>query len=233
MIVRHYQNNSLKRLGLLLIFLLTLPSLAAVSPDSDPVSGTDRLEISKTVQQGVSPDPGFNPPVEKILSELSDDQVRRLLIEALRQQPRQTAASPAEEKKLGGLASLIKKIRQNEELAPKLLEAIKSQGVREMDDSAMIMRIKYKTRPGEQFAVRKEVYRLMQEAFKEEGIEFAHRNVTVYLPREATKTDSVNTDDQNAQLSDTDTKKMMDAGGAAAAAAIAQAEEAEKKPKSK
>ena len=181
MIVRHYQNNSLKCLGLFLIFLLTLPAFAAAPPDSDPVSGTDRLENSKTVQQGVSPDPGFTPPVEKILSKLSDDQVRRLLIEALRQQPRQTAASPAEEKKLGGLASLIKKIRQNEELAPKLLEAIKSQGVREMDDSAMIMRIKYKTRPGEQFAIRKEVYRLMQEAFKEEGIEFQSRKQKIIM----------------------------------------------------
>jgi small-conductance mechanosensitive channel len=70
------------------------------------------------------------------------------------------------------------------ELGPKLLEPIKSQGVREMDDSAMIMRVKYKTKPGDQFAIRKEVYRLMQEAFKEEGIEFAHRNVTVYMPPE-------------------------------------------------
>ena len=75
-------------------------------------------------------------------------------------------------------------IMDDPELGPKLLEPIKSQGVREMDDSAMIMRVKYKTKPGDQFAIRKEVYRLMQEAFKEEGIEFAHRNVTVYMPPE-------------------------------------------------
>jgi small-conductance mechanosensitive channel len=79
---------------------------------------------------------------------------------------------------------VYKKIMENEELAAKLLEPIKSQGIRQMDDSAMIMRVKYKTQPGEQFAIRKEVYRLMQEAFKEAGIEFAHRNVTVYLPPE-------------------------------------------------
>ena len=47
-------------------------------------------------------------------------------------------------------------IMQNEELAPKLLDKIKSQGVRQMDDSAMIMRVKYKTAPGEQFVIRKE-----------------------------------------------------------------------------
>ena len=75
-------------------------------------------------------------------------------------------------------------IMENPELGPKLLEPIKSQGVREMDDSAMIMRVKYKTKPGDQFGIRKEVYRLMQEAFKEEGIDFAHRNVTVYMPPE-------------------------------------------------
>ncbi|MGD1975178.1 MAG: mechanosensitive ion channel family protein, partial [Desulfobacterales bacterium] len=73
-------------------------------------------------------------------------------------------------------------IMQNEDLGPKLLDKIKSQGVKAMDDSAMIMRVKYKTAPGDQFDIRKEVYRLMQEAFAEEGIEFAHRNVTVYIP---------------------------------------------------
>jgi small-conductance mechanosensitive channel len=73
-------------------------------------------------------------------------------------------------------------IMNDPELGPKLMEPIKSQGVREMDDSAMIMRVKYKTKPGDQFAIRKEVYRLMQEAFREAGIDFAHRNVTVYMP---------------------------------------------------
>jgi small-conductance mechanosensitive channel len=73
-------------------------------------------------------------------------------------------------------------IMNDPELGPKLMEPIKSQGVREMDDSAMIMRVKYKTKPGDQFAIRKEVYRLIQEAFREAGIDFAHRNVTVYMP---------------------------------------------------
>ena len=57
-----------------------------------------------------------------------------------------------------------------------------------MDDAAMVMRIKYKTRPGDQFIIRKEVYRLMQEAFQEAGIELnPQRNVTVYLPPEITQ----------------------------------------------
>jgi small-conductance mechanosensitive channel len=114
---------------------------------------------------------------------------------------------------------VYEKILQNEELAPKLLGKIKSQGVREMDDSAMVMRVKYKTIPGEQFAIRKEVYRLMQEAFRKAGIEFAHRNVTVYIPPET------------AQAADGEAKRkiMQTAGAAAGVAAQAADDEAKAK----
>ncbi len=119
---------------------------------------------------------------------------------------------------------VYKKILANEELGPKLLAPIKSQGVRQMEDSAMVMRVKYKTLPGEQFAIRKEVYRLMREAFEEAGIEFAHKNVTVYIPPETTQaaSKSENPDDKLQQI--------------AAAAALAieqeQTEEADKEKKS-
>ena len=99
-------------------------------------------------------------------------------------------------------------IMQNEELAPKLLDKIKSQGVRQMDDSAMIMRVKYKTAPGQQFEIRKEVYRLMQEAFAEEGIEFAHRNVTVYIPSDTDETESSEEQDEGAMTTGTSDKKL-------------------------
>ena len=74
------------------------------------------------------------------------------------------------------------KIQENEEFAEGLMGPIKSQGVRQMDDSAMIVRVKYKTIPGKQFIIRREVYRLIQKEFKANNIEFAHRNVTVYMP---------------------------------------------------
>ena len=109
-------------------------------------------------------------------------------------------------------------IRDNEELGPKLLAPIKSQGVREMQDSAMIMRVKFKTQPGEQFVLRKEVYRLMSEAFKEEGIEFAHRNVTVYIPPEPSGQEGQN---------GTERQQRIAQAAAAAGAAIAQKEEEE------
>jgi len=119
-------------------------------------------------------------------------------------------------------------IMEDPELGPKLLEPIKSQGVREMGDSAMVMRVKYKTKPGDQFAIRREVYRLMQEAFKEAGIEFAHRNVTVYIPPEVQKA---------LENADTETRQQIIQSGAAAALSTIEAEEqakaAEKQPKKK
>jgi small-conductance mechanosensitive channel len=77
-----------------------------------------------------------------------------------------------------------KEIMANEELRPGMLSDIKSMGVRKMEDSAMILRIKFKTVPGHQFLVQKELYRRVQEAFRQNNIDFAHRNVTVYLPPE-------------------------------------------------
>jgi len=84
---------------------------------------------------------------------------------------------------------IIKKIYQqllvDEEFGPKLIGKVKSQGVKHMDDSAMIMRIKFTTPPGEQFVMRREIFRRIQEAFAQNNIEFAHRNVTVYMPPES------------------------------------------------
>jgi small-conductance mechanosensitive channel len=118
------------------------------------------------------------------------------------------------------IKKINKKIMADEEMGPVMLGKIKSQGVRELDDSAMVMRVKFKTVPGEQFVIRREVFRMMQEAFRENGIEFAHRNVTVYLPPE----------EGGGIEADKIDKKAVEAGAAAAIAA-AQAEEAQKKPK--
>jgi small-conductance mechanosensitive channel len=120
-------------------------------------------------------------------------------------------------------------LEQDEELGPILLGKIKSQGVKALDDSAMIMRVKYKTKPGQQFVVRREVYRRIEEAFREKGIEFAHRNVTVYLPPDASQTSSSDKEAGETAAPGTPDRKIIEAGAAAAIAAI-QAEESEKKP---
>ena len=123
-------------------------------------------------------------------------------------------------------------IMDDPELGPKLLDPIKSQGVREMDDSAMIMRVKYKTKPGDQFAIRKEVYHLMQEAFKAEGIEFAHRNVTVFMPPEPGSMESAQAAGEDRQKEVKANSEIQRQAAAGAALAAIQAEE-EKKAKEK
>jgi len=80
---------------------------------------------------------------------------------------------------------IAQELEEDKELGPKLLEPLKSQGVRQLEDSAMIMRVKFKTKPGQQFAIRREVYIRLQKAFAKNGIRFAHRNVTVYLAPES------------------------------------------------
>lgn len=117
------------------------------------------------------------------------------------------------------IKKINKKISEHPEIAPYLLDDVKSQGIRELDDSAMIMRIKYKTVPGKQFAVRRLVYEMLQQMFKENGIEFANRNVTVYMLPGAS--DRGNTEDETGKTNDS---KMMQSVGAAAAIALAQAE---------
>jgi len=83
---------------------------------------------------------------------------------------------------------LIKKFGQelqdDPEIGPKFLQPLKSQGVTKMEDSAMILRVKFMTVPGEQFIIRKRVYHGIREIFEREGIEFAHREVTVRLKGE-------------------------------------------------
>ncbi|WP_435660102.1 mechanosensitive ion channel family protein [Leisingera caerulea] len=61
------------------------------------------------------------------------------------------------------------------------IQPLKSQGVIEMQDSAMIIRVKFMTKPGDQWIVRKRVYQEIRELFAREGIKFAHREVTVRL----------------------------------------------------
>ena len=83
------------------------------------------------------------------------------------------------------LRKLVKKLGQDllqdEELGPKFLQPLKSQGVIQMEDSAMIIRVKFMTRPGDQWSVRNKVFARIRELFEREGIKFAHREVTVRI----------------------------------------------------
>jgi small-conductance mechanosensitive channel len=68
------------------------------------------------------------------------------------------------------------------EHGPKFLEPLKSQGIHRTEDSAFIVRTKFKCLPGEQFVLRRLVYEKIQRAFAAEGIEFAHPKVAIHVP---------------------------------------------------
>ncbi len=71
---------------------------------------------------------------------------------------------------------------EHPDMGKDFIEPFKSQGVKAMEESAMIVRGKFMARPGTQFQIRKELYNRVQKAFRENDIEFAHRRVTVDLP---------------------------------------------------
>ena len=73
------------------------------------------------------------------------------------------------------------------------IEPFKSQGVLSMEDSAMIVRGKFMTKPGEQFMIRKEIYNRVQKAFDEAGIKFAHRRVLVDMAETESEEDRADT----------------------------------------
>jgi small-conductance mechanosensitive channel len=78
---------------------------------------------------------------------------------------------------------IIKKVgagmMEDEEFGPLLIEPLKSQGVNRMDGSALIIRCKFTSVPGQQFYVRRQAFTLIQRAFEESGIKLAPERVIV------------------------------------------------------
>ncbi|MEO1113294.1 MAG: mechanosensitive ion channel domain-containing protein [Pseudomonadota bacterium] len=77
-----------------------------------------------------------------------------------------------------------KELLQDEYYGPMFLAPLKSQGIMSMEDSAMIARVKFTTKPGKQFELRKIVYAGLRDMFEQNGIKFAHRQVTVRVAGE-------------------------------------------------
>jgi small-conductance mechanosensitive channel len=65
----------------------------------------------------------------------------------------------------------------------KFLQPLKSQGVLSIDNFGMVVRIKFMTRPGDQFLARRVVYARIHELFEREGIEFASRDVRIRMDK--------------------------------------------------
>ncbi|UCE55709.1 MAG: hypothetical protein JSV31_09745 [Desulfobacterales bacterium] len=73
--------------------------------------------------------------------------------------------------------------------------------------------------------------KLKEEYFSAAGIEFAHRNVTFYLPEDKTQEGSEDKQAEGAASPVVPDRKLVGEAGAAAAIAAIQAEEEAKKPK--
>ncbi|MEM6902603.1 MAG: mechanosensitive ion channel domain-containing protein [Pseudomonadota bacterium] len=73
---------------------------------------------------------------------------------------------------------------EHEELGKDFIQPFKSQGVFDVDDSAIIVRGKFMAKPGKQFLIKREVYVRVQQSFEEHGIEFARRSVIVQVAGE-------------------------------------------------
>ncbi|MEM1313309.1 MAG: mechanosensitive ion channel family protein [Pseudomonadota bacterium] len=83
-----------------------------------------------------------------------------------------------------------KDMRAIPELKDDFLEPFKSQGVLEVNDVGIVMRGKFKAKPGKQFVLRKEIYNRVQRAFDANGIQFARKEVRVKVDSDADLTDA-------------------------------------------
>ncbi len=80
----------------------------------------------------------------------------------------------------------IKKVGQamlkHEEYGKDFIRPVKSQGVREITNSVMTIRVKFTAQPGTHFVIRREAFRLITEALHAKGLYYAHKKVIVDLP---------------------------------------------------
>jgi small-conductance mechanosensitive channel len=73
----------------------------------------------------------------------------------------------------------IIKMLNEPELADNFLQPLKSQGVHRMEPTAYVIRVKFMAKPGEQFILRREIFRRLHETFREHGIRLGVSPVVV------------------------------------------------------
>ncbi len=72
-----------------------------------------------------------------------------------------------------------RELMEDPEFGPNIIEPLKMQGVEQMGDFAIQLRLKMMTKPGEQFMIRRRAYALIKKRFEENGIRFAMPTVSV------------------------------------------------------
>jgi len=98
------------------------------------------------------------------------------------------------------------------ELGKDFIKQIKSQGIREVGDSVLTLRVKFTANPGTHFVIRREAFRRITEALAGKGIHYAHRKVIVEVPGIT----NMQGGEEGNQMSDEVKQKIVAAGGAAA-----------------
>ena len=76
-------------------------------------------------------------------------------------------------------AKIGRQLEEDPELGPTIIETLKMQGIQQFGDYAIQIVMKLKTRPGEQFAVRRRSLSLIKESFDANGVKFAFPTVNV------------------------------------------------------
>ena len=96
-------------------------------------------------------------------------------------------------------------LKADPDYAADMLQPLKSQGVLATEDSAIVIRAKFTAKPGgNSFVIRRVAYDKILKAFREAGIKFAHKEVTVNIP--------------GGRLDDEETRAVAGAAARAAAA---------------
>ena len=132
--------------------------LLAALGQAAPPSRADHHRALRRTRRGPEPEPR--------LGDRQDDDRRDL-----RHRSRQGAARSS--------SRSASELAADPEIAPNIIEPLKMQGVEQMGEFAVQIRLKMMTKPGEQFAVRRRAYALIKKAFEANGIKFAVPTVQV------------------------------------------------------
>lgn len=71
------------------------------------------------------------------------------------------------------------KLKENPDYGHHIIQDLKSQGVRRMEEFNMVVGVKFMAVPGEQWTIRRDSYQMIRDEFEKNGIVFAQRHVKV------------------------------------------------------
>ncbi len=123
------------------------------------------------------------------------------------------------------IRKIIKKVGlemlEDEEQGPNFIKQVKSQGVRDISNSVMTIRVKFTAKPGTHFLIRRLAYKQITEALANAGIHYAHKKVIVDVAQpEPPKDQSSDVPSEEtlgkSKSSGMDLKQTLKAGAAAA-----------------